>query len=626
MRITRPTLAPTPVIKEAGIFVFVALSLVLLLALTPWSAARAQEEPVNQGSSAAGTGDWCATQRLFDIQRQPGDASASAACPTFGTCDFPSVRDENIPSPDYPLLVIKLMFHIVANNDGSNPATTPTMIANQVVRLNEDYLPSRITFEYQYDYVYNTAFRSLAETEFDAMKAQYAVKPESLLNVFVSYVEASYSYGTFPWDNRALSPYGGIVMTTPHFSTVQSTLAHEVGHCLGLMHTQRGVSEVSACSDCYERAGFNDGDYVGDFCEDTGPTPTNNVCRQPGGTDQCSGNLWGQTDIQNFMGYSGDACWSEFSTQQMGRMHCWINSRLQSWTTGVRFAAANSFGPAPLSVDFTGITGKAVSLWEWDFGDGQTSNQQSPQHVYSQPGVYDVSVAIQSTDGPYEFLRPQVVWAYADSLKVETEVLQVGQPIVVDITARNFVPVNEMVIPFSWAGPAELILDSVSTAGLRTAYMQNSVFMQYDTYSERVVYFLGVGQGPTQVPLAPGNGPVLRAYFHAESSFESNPIEIISYSTPFGSYEPKFTAFPGNYTPGIVQGAVISCRAGDINNDGIGPDLGDLATLIAYLVGATNTLPNPSAANVNAIGIVDLSDLAYLIAYLVAGGPDPKCT
>lgn len=30
------------------------------------------------------------------------------------------------------------------------------------------------------------------------------------------------------------------------------------------------------------------------------------------------------------------------------------------------------------------------SLWNWDFGDGNTSTQQSPTHQYSQPGIYQV--------------------------------------------------------------------------------------------------------------------------------------------------------------------------------------------------------------------------------------------
>jgi len=40
----------------------------------------------------------------------------------------------------------------------------------------------------------------------------------------------------------------------------------------------------------------------------------------------------------------------------------------------------------------------AVS-WLWDFGDGTTSNLQNPNHIYAQPGVYNVSLTITTADG-----------------------------------------------------------------------------------------------------------------------------------------------------------------------------------------------------------------------------------
>ena len=47
----------------------------------------------------------------------------------------------------------------------------------------------------------------------------------------------------------------------------------------------------------------------------------------------------------------------------------------------------------PLSVQFNDYSSTATS-WGWDFGDGNTSTEQNPLHVYSEEGVYDVTLTI----------------------------------------------------------------------------------------------------------------------------------------------------------------------------------------------------------------------------------------
>lgn len=39
-----------------------------------------------------------------------------------------------------------------------------------------------------------------------------------------------------------------------------------------------------------------------------------------------------------------------------------------------------------------------ASQWNWDFGDGTSSTQQSPYHVYEAPGIYNVCLWVDSTD------------------------------------------------------------------------------------------------------------------------------------------------------------------------------------------------------------------------------------
>jgi PKD repeat protein len=56
------------------------------------------------------------------------------------------------------------------------------------------------------------------------------------------------------------------------------------------------------------------------------------------------------------------------------------------------FSADPTSGPSPLTVQFTDETAVAPDGWLWDFGDGETSTEQNPIHIYAAPGTYDVTL------------------------------------------------------------------------------------------------------------------------------------------------------------------------------------------------------------------------------------------
>jgi PKD repeat protein len=68
----------------------------------------------------------------------------------------------------------------------------------------------------------------------------------------------------------------------------------------------------------------------------------------------------------------------------------------------VRALASPTSGLQPLTVHFTGIAeepqGGQVTV-EWDFGDGQTSDELSPEHTYTEPGSYTATLIATDGDG-----------------------------------------------------------------------------------------------------------------------------------------------------------------------------------------------------------------------------------
>jgi len=80
----------------------------------------------------------------------------------------------------------------------------------------------------------------------------------------------------------------------------------------------------------------------------------------------------------------------------------------------VQAFASPTSGFEPLTVQFTGIAQHALGdemTIEWDFGDGGASTELSPEHTYTEPGVFTATLTATDSDGE------------TDSASVEIEVI-----------------------------------------------------------------------------------------------------------------------------------------------------------------------------------------------------------
>ncbi len=272
----------------------------------------------------------CATQEFWEQKRAREEPTldGDTSCPAVGPCDNPEFRDTWMPDEDDPIVWIRLVFNVFCETDGSDCAVDSGVIDSVVAGLQNAYNPGRVQFVYDLRFINFSTFRHTDLGQQEQMKMLFSHDPAHMLNIFITDIAGGWGLATFPWDPDALTCLGGVILD----ESIVHYAAHEIGHCLGLLHTHHGVSEVVQCGACYEEPESAVADYVGDFCADTDPTPKNITCGPPGGIDPCSGRSWGETDWWNYMGYAPWSCQTEFTLQQYARVRCWIDDELASLT------------------------------------------------------------------------------------------------------------------------------------------------------------------------------------------------------------------------------------------------------------------------------------------------------
>jgi PKD repeat protein len=63
------------------------------------------------------------------------------------------------------------------------------------------------------------------------------------------------------------------------------------------------------------------------------------------------------------------------------------------------FTGTPTSGPAPLIVKFNDTSTGDHNLWEWNFGDGNSSSEQNPLYTYNHAGSYSVTLNVSQADG-----------------------------------------------------------------------------------------------------------------------------------------------------------------------------------------------------------------------------------
>jgi hypothetical protein len=215
-----------------------------------------------------------------------------------------------------PTSPIPVYFHVMMDRDG-NGDVTQEQIDAQIDVLNltyaggesEDAAETGFTFALAgVDRFYKNSWHK--DKESHQYRRQTRQGGADALNIWL--VDFDYlGIATFPWDAEDKGKVDGVRLLyaslpggTENNYNLGDTATHEVGHWLGLYHTFDGG--------CKQRGG-------GDQVEDT-PVQgaATNGC--PEGQDSCP-DLPGLDPIHNYMDYSYDSCYNQFTPGQAVRMN-----------------------------------------------------------------------------------------------------------------------------------------------------------------------------------------------------------------------------------------------------------------------------------------------------------------
>lgn len=277
---------------------------------------------------------------------------------------------------------IKVAFHVIYS--GSEGNLTDSQIAAQITELNRSYSGYYGGVNTGYTFVLASVDRtrskqwfkmtpgSGAETQAKQALATdvphrlniYSCKPgQSLLGW--SYFPNSYPEGDF--HHGVVIHYGSVPGGYLSPFDLGGTADHEVGHYLGLYHTFQG-----GCA------------APGDAVSDT-PAEATATSGCPIGKDTCAGG--GADPIHNYMDYSDDACYSQFTSGQDQRMDSMVPVYRPSLLNAAR-AGLTALRPAP------GAPAASLALrgaFPNPFRDATTVRFALPQGAHVSLRVYDVA-------------------------------------------------------------------------------------------------------------------------------------------------------------------------------------------------------------------------------------------
>lgn len=234
---------------------------------------------------------------------------------------------------------------------------------------------------------------------------------------------------------------------------------------------------------------------------------------------------------------------------------------IQTQAPQAEFSVSTQSGKVPLQVMFSDLSqqGSAdITTWRWDFGDGNTSDEQNPQHSFLVAGNYSVSLTVTSVDGSDTQLKTDYVEVSGADIQLRLSVVDVKGKLLDNLSVSS--------------DSFQIESDSVDELGVLLNLRPNAndgvVKVSKAGYLDGVVYLNGLFVNDTrQVTLAKKADPIIfdatngGRFFGRDGAGVDIPAEALRrsdgsiaigetelYITPINtSDEIEVNAFPGSF-------------------------------------------------------------------------------
>ena len=300
-----------------------------------------------------------------------------------------------------------------------------------------------------------------------------------------------------------------------------------------------------------------------------------------------------------------------------------------------RFEAVGDLvGPAPLTVQFNDISPNSPTSWEWNFGDGGSSFDQNPEHIFTEPGLYNVSLTIDEPRGTTTETLHRLVMVTADTVRVDSIMVppsptdqQVELPIYLSNSAQNrafVIPVQakmDGVVPPPYQ---KIVIDSISVDGTRIDHFESKQISPFNDYTHIYGFVLNSDISGGSNYLQPGTGLVLKAYFTIDGGLENGTVFTFD-SITSASKTLQLNGIYYSYVPEFIPGKIVvyaPYMCGDLDNNQT-VDILDIIYFIDYKFKGGPPPESIESADVNLDGTDNVLDIVYLIDFKFKGGPAP---